>query len=287
MIFPVITLALTQPNIQTASIPKVIRLWDGPAPGSLGNGSEDNPDLTVYLPKGVSSHAAVIVCPGGGYVFRAPHEGGPPAAMLSKLGITAFVLKYRIAPRYHYPVQREDVMRAMRLVRYYAPQWGIDPNKIGIMGFSAGGHLAAMAATCFDSGNPNAADPIDKVSSKPDAAMLLYPVITMHKSFTHMGSRIALLGNHPSRAMVNKMSLEQRVTAETPPSFVVATYDDNVVPIQNSLEYVMACWKHHVPVEFHLYAHGPHGFGLGLGNPVLSRWASACGLWLKGLGFTH
>lgn len=260
----------------------IMPLWSGKAPGAIGDTPADIPTLTVYDPApGTATGAAVVVCPGGGYVYLANHEGAPPAEMLNGVGITAFVLKYRLAPRYHYPIMQEDMMRAMRLVRYNASAWGLNPDKIGVMGFSAGGHMAAMAATCWDKGDAAATDPVDRVSSRPDLAMLLYPVITMKHPYCHQGSRDALLGLHPSHSLVNAMSMETRVTADTPPCFVVCTNDDNVVPAQNSLSFVTACMKNHVPVEFHMYLDGPHGFGLGLGNPVLSRWDSACILWLQ------
>ncbi len=279
-------LALLPAAALAAPVPAVIQLWQGPAPDAKGNTPADIPTLTSVLPaQGTATGAAVIVCPGGGYQYLAKHEGLPPAQFLAGLGITAFVLKYRIAPRYHYEAIHQDVMRAMRLVRYNAAAWGLDPQKIGIMGFSAGGHLAAMAATCWDNGNPVSSDPIDRVSSRPDAAMLIYPVITMRRSFTHMGSRINLIGSHPAPAMVQAMSLETRVNAQTPPCFLVCTADDPVVPAKNSLEFALACWTAHVPVELHMYEHGPHGYGLAEGYRVLSRWPSACALWLQKLAF--
>jgi len=277
-------LALFQ-NTGSVSIPARFPLWDGAAPGALGTASEDIPNLTTYLPRGVSTGAAFVICPGGGYVFLSRDEGELPAKLLSSVGITAFVLQYRLGPKYHNPVMKEDVMRAIRQVRFHAKEWGIDPNKIGIMGFSAGGHLAGTAATLFDSVNPNAPDPIDRVSSRPDAAVLVYPVITMRKSFTHIGSREALLGKNPSAGLVKSMSIEEQVTPQTPPCFVVASFDDHTVPIENSLDFVRACWKNHVPVEFHLYAHGEHGFALGGSDPALSQWPHALKAWLAGLNF--
>ncbi len=267
------------------AIPPTIRLWEGAAPGAQGDQPEDIPTLTTYAPATGANGAACVVCPGGGYGGLADHEGKPPALWLNSLGITAFVLKYRLGPKYHYPYITGDVLRAMRLVRANATAWGLDTNRIGVLGFSAGGHIAASAATLFTPGVPDSTDPVEKVSSRPDAAVLLYPVITMKMPYTHQGSRDNLLGKNAPEDLVNQLSLETRVTAETPPIFIASATDDNAVPIENSLGLIAACRKLNVPVEAHFYAHGPHGFGMGGDNPVLSQWPKECALWLKGLGF--
>src|SRR5665213_1627972 len=246
-----------------ASIPPTLRLWNGAAPGSQGDKPEDIPTLTSYVPKSGATGAAFVVCPGGGYGGLADHEGKPPAEWLNSLGITAFVLKYRLGPKYHYPYITGDVLRAMRVVRANAAAWGLDEHRIGVLGFSAGGHIAASAATLFTAGDPSASDPVERVSSRPDAAVLLYPVITMKTPFTHNGSRENLLGKDPLDDLVNQLSLETRVTTETPPTFIASASDDPVVPIENSLGYIAACRKFKVPIEVHFYAHGPHGFGMG------------------------
>jgi acetyl esterase/lipase len=268
-----------------ATIPATLNLWDGPAPGSQGSGPEDTPMLTSYLPGGGGNGAAFVVCPGGGYGGLADHEGKPVAQWLAKLGVKSFVLRYRLGPKYHYPYITGDVVRAIRVVRAHASEWGIDPNRIGICGFSAGGHIAASAATLFDDGSPAATDPIDQVSSRPDAAILAYPVITMKHPFTHNGSRMNLLGSNPSEDLVNKLSLETQVTRRTPPIFITSAEDDGVVPIENSLGFIEACRRNKVAVEAHIFRHGPHGFGLGGTDPVLSQWPGECERWLEALGF--
>ena len=179
-----------------AADPGTIRLWEGPAPGAIGNGKlpEDIPTLVLYRPgSGMSNGSAMVVCPGGGYGVLAAHEGKPIAEWLNTLGVTAFVLQYRLGPKYHHPVELEDAQRAIRIVRIRVGEWNLDPTRIGIMGFSAGGHLASSVATHFDSGDPNAPDPTDRVSCRPDLVVLGYPVITMTEPYTHVGSRTNLL----------------------------------------------------------------------------------------------
>ena len=265
---------------------KVVRLWTDDAPGALGKEPADIPTLTVYdPPEGKANGAAVVVCPGGGYGGLADHEGKPIAEWLNTLGVTGYVLKYRLGPRYHHPVMLHDVARAIRTVRANAADWHLDPNRIGVIGFSAGGHLASTAATHFDAGDPNAADTVDRVSSRPDVAMLIYPVITMTDPFTHGGSRHNLLGDNPPPDLVELLSNEKQVTAKTPPTFLVHSSDDAVVPCENSLLFALACRRAGVPVELHVFEHGPHGFGLGGNDPMLSTWPAACGRWLEHRGF--
>jgi acetyl esterase/lipase len=256
-------------------------LWPGGAPGAAGHEPSDIPTLTPYLPsKEKAMGAAIIVCPGGGYSHLADHEGGPVAEWLNTLGITAFVLKYRIGPRYHHPAPLQDAARAIRTVRARAAEWGLDPERIGILGFSAGGHLASTAGTHFDSGNANASDPIERASSRPNLMILIYPVITM-RELTHGGSRKNLIGAEPSAAMVALLSNEEQVTKETPPTFLVHTMTDTAVPVENSLMFVAALRKAGVPFELHLYERGPHGFGLGTKDPILSTWPDRCAAWLR------
>jgi len=265
---------------------KTIRLWQGDAPGAKGTDDADIPTLTVYNPPAEKRNgSAVIVCPGGGYGVLAPHEGAPVAEWLNTLGVTGFVLKYRLGPRYHHPIMLQDADRAIRTVRAHAGEWGLDPRRIGILGFSAGGHLASTAATHFDDGDPNASDPIDRVSSRPDVAILIYPVITMTDPYTHAGSRHNLLGDDPPPALIELLSNEKQVTARTPPAFLVHGADDEGVPCENSLLFALAMHKACVPVELHIYEHGPHGFGLGGGDPILSGWPALCAHWLRHRGF--
>jgi pectinesterase len=264
-----------------------IVLWPDGAPGAVGKDAEDIPTLTPFLPlKEKATGAAVIVCPGGGYTHLADHEGAPVAQWLNSIGITAFVLKYRLGPRYHHPAPLLDAARAIRTVRAKAADWKIDPDRIGILGFSAGGHVASTIATHFDAGKADAKDPIDRVSSRPNLAILIYPVITMGDK-THAGSKKNLLGDNPPAGLVTLLSNEEQVTKETPPSFLVHTMTDTAVPVENSVMFVAALRKAGVPVEFHLYERGPHGFGLGRDDPILSTWPARCADWLRVHGFAQ
>ena len=263
-----------------------VHLWDQDAPGAQGSADADIPTLTPFLISGQKTTvAAFIVCPGGAYGHLAPHEGAPVARWLNTVGINAFVLKYRIGPKYHHPVEMEDVQRAIRLVRSRAEEWNLDPNRIGIIGFSAGGHLASTAATHFDDGNSAATDPVDRVSSRPDLAILMYPVITMMDPYVHKGSRLNLLGAKPDADLIAFLSNERHVTPETPPCFIVHTADDRTVPVQNSLMFALALRNNKVPVEMHIFEHGSHGFGLGGKDPVLSTWPALAATWLRAHGF--
>ncbi len=263
-----------------------IALWPGGAPGALGSEPVDVPTLIPYLPpKEKRSGAAVIVCPGGGYTHLADHEGGPVAEWLNSLGVTAFVLKYRLGPSYHHPAPMLDAARAIRLVRARAVEWGLDPQRIGILGFSAGGHVASTAGTHFDTGKTDASDPIERVSSKPNLMILIYPVITMRDKLTHAGSRANLLGASPPPELIGLLSNDEQVTKETPPSFLVHTMTDTAVPVENSLLFALGLRKAGVPFEFHLYERGSHGFGLGTKDPILATWPDRCADWLRLHGF--
>ena len=272
-------------SAQAASLQEPIILWPEGAPGAVGKEPSDIPTLTVYpAPKDKATGASVIVCPGGGYSHLADHEGGPVAEWLSKLGIRAFVLKYRYGPRYHHPAPLLDAARAIRTVRARATEWQLDPNRIGILGFSAGGHLASTIGTHFDSGKAAAADPIDRQSSRPDLMILIYPVITM-REFTHVGSKRMLLGENAPEDLVKLLSNDEQVTRDTPPAFLVHTADDPGVPVENSFRFAAALRKAKVPVEIHVYEHGPHGFGLGGKDRILSTWPQRCAEWLRMHGF--
>jgi len=267
--------------------PKAELLWPQGAPGAVGTEPADKPLITVYRPdSGKTNGCGVVVCPGGGYGGLAlGHEGTDIATFLNKLGVTAFVLQYRHAPRYRHPAPMLDVQRAVRLVRGRAKEWGVDPKRIGVMGFSAGGHLAATAATHFDDGKADAADPIDQVSCRPDFAILCYAVITLKPPYAHMGSRENLLGKEPSPELVSSLCNDEQVTAQTPPTFLFHTGADTGVPPENSVLFYLALRKHKVPAELHIYEKGPHGVGLAAADPVLSSWPDRLTAWLKSRGF--
>lgn len=268
------------------SKPETVRLWEGDAPLAQGKEDRDIPTLTLYRPaEGKATGAAVVVCPGGGYGGLADHENKPIGEWLAAHGITGIVLKYRLGPRYHHPVMLGDAARAIRYVRAHAADWKLDPKRIGVLGFSAGGHLASTIATHFDEGKPDASDPIDRVSSRPDVAVLIYPVITLTAPSTHVGSLRNLLGDTPDPDLLKLLSNETQVSAKTPPTFLVHSVADTVVPPENSLLFVQACRKMGVPVELHLYEHGPHGFGLGGNDPALSVWPDLCLKWMGRRGF--
>ncbi len=194
------------------------------------------------------------------------------------------MLRYRLGPRYHHPAPLQDAARAIRTVRARAAEWKVDPERLGILGFSAGGHLASTIGTHFALGKDDAPDPIERVSSRPNLMILIYPVITM-KQQTHAGSKNNLLGRDPAPDLVALLSNEEHVTKETPPTFLVHTMTDAAVPIENSLMFVMALRKAGVPFEFHLYERGPHGFGLGEKDPILATWPARCADWLRVHGF--
>ncbi len=219
----------------------------------------------------------MVICPGGGYQHLAiGYEGHDVAEYFNTFGVAGFVLKYRLAPDYHHPSPLLDVQRALRIVRERASEWHIDPHRVGVMGFSAGGHLASTAATHFDAGKPDASDPIDHQSCRPDFAILAYPVITMSDKFGHGGSKKNLLGPHPEKGLAESLSNETQVTAQTPPTFLFHTAEDSAVPVENSIEFFLALRKAGVPAEMHIYEKGRHGLGLGTKDPKI---AFALGTW--------
>jgi acetyl esterase/lipase len=263
-----------------------VLLWPDGAPGAVGTTDNDKPALFVYSPHAESANgSAFIICPGGGYgSLVIQQEGFDIATWLDTIGVTGFVLRYRCGGgAYMAPIPMLDIQRAIRLVRAQSAKWKIDPNRIGVMGFSAGGHLASTAATHFDSGNPAAPDSIDRFSCRPDLAVMLYPVITMTYPNTHQGTRQNLIGSNPSDSMVNFYSSEKQVTNSTPPSFLAHALDDNMVPYANSQMFYAACKSKGVPVELHLYPHGGHGFFPY--TQTISMWAADGIKWMTGQGF--
>jgi len=266
--------------------PRTELLWPSCAPGAQGVEDADKPSITIHLPRPETAvGSAVVVCPGGGYRNLAmDHEGTQVAQWLNSLGVAAFVLKYRLGPRYHHPVELGDAQRAIRTVRVRASEFGVAPDRIGIMGFSAGGHLASTAATHFDRGDSAAADPIDRAVSRPDFAILGYPVISFTTEYTHKGSLLHLLGNNPDPKLVELLSNEKQVTAETPPTFLFHTNEDSGVPPENSVLFYLALRKHKVPAEMHIYEKGRHGVGLAPTDAALSSWPARLADWLRGRG---
>jgi acetyl esterase/lipase len=265
--------------------PKVELLWPKGAPGAVGNEDADKPSLAIYQPSSDKANGtAVVVCPGGGYRGLAQdHEGKQPAEWLNSLGVTAFVLTYRISPRYHHPAPLQDAQRALRTVRARAKEWNVNPERIGIWGFSAGGHLASTAGTHFDDGDSKSDDSIEKVSCRPDFLILCYPVINFtDPAVMHRGSRDNLIGKEPDEKLIDELSNEKHVTANTPPTFLFHTNaDDGVVP-ENSVLFYLALRKAKVPAELHIYEKGKHGVGLAPGDEVLSTWKDRLAAWLKG-----
>jgi acetyl esterase/lipase len=259
-------------------------LWEGKVPGALGEADEDKPTLTLY--RSSESHrpgTAVIVMPGGSYGWLATnHEGRQVANWLNAMGVTVFVLKYRLGPRYHHPVELGDAQRAIRLVRARAKEFSVDPNKIGVLGFSAGGHLASTTITHFDIGNLQATDPVDRVSSRPDFAVLAYPVISLTAEYAHRGSRENLLGANAPAELVKSLSSELQVTAQTPPTFLFSSSTDTVVPPENSVAFYLALRKAGVPAELHIFEKADHGVGLGLNEPGIGQWGTLLVQWLRG-----
>ena len=263
----------------------VFPLWPGAAPGALGQSSNDIPTLTVYSPApGKASGAAMVICPGGGYGHLAKHEGESYAIWLNESGITCFVLKYRLGSAgYRHPAMLNDAARAVRTVRSRAAEWSVDPRRVGIMGSSAGGHLASTLLTHFDAGSSNAVDVIERESSRPDLGILCYAVISLGE-FRHAGSRDNLLGKTPSPELVEQLSNELQVTTNTPPCFIWSTEEDKAVKVENSMMFAAALRRNNVPFDLHIYEKGGHGMGLGSrdGNPDKRHpWTGDCLYWLK------
>ncbi len=266
--------------------PEPVLLWPDGAPGAVGNEDVDRPTLTPYLPEQErSTGTAVVVCPGGGYGHLAmDHEGVQVARWLNSIGVAAFVLKYRLGPRYHYPAPLDDAQRALRHIRFHADKYRIERRRVGIWGFSAGGHLASTAATHFDRGNPSATTVIERMSARPDFAILAYPVITLIGEHAQKGSRRNLLGEQPDPKLVELLSNQTQVTAETPPTFLFHTNTDRSVPPENSIMFYMALRQAGVPAEMHIYQRGRHGVGLAPTDLVLSSWPRRLADWLQAGG---
>jgi acetyl esterase/lipase len=267
---------------------RVERLWPAAAPGALGATDADVPEISAFLPAGWhSTGAGMVICPGGAYrLLMSSYEGDDIARWLNSFGVAGFVLKYRIAPRYRYPAPFLDAARAVRFVRYHAARYGLHPDRIGIIGFSAGGHLASTVITHFDAGNLAASDPVDRVSSRPDFAILGYPVITLEPPWTHEESVRDLLGPNPDPALVQELSNDRQVTPRTPAAFLFHTSQDAAVPAENSVLFYSALRRNGVETELHIFKYGPHGAGLANGHggailvPSLRPWSALAERWL-------
>lgn len=261
---------------------QVLRIW----PDDVGTSEKDTPTLTMYAPdSGKATGAAIVICPGGSYRGLAKHEGEDYALFLRSYGITCFVLKYRLGPEHSYKEIVPDGLRAIRFVRSHAKQWGINKRSLGIIGSSAGGHLASTVATHFDKGDSAAGDPVERVSSRPDFAILCYPVISMGP-ISHEISRENFLGKNPSAELVRRFSNELQVTPETPPCFVWHTVEDKVVSVENSLEFARALQQHGVPYDLHLYERGRHGLGVADKFPFSNAhaWTKDLIFWMRTRG---
>ncbi len=280
----VVALAITGGAL--AQDPTSVLLWPNGAPAAQGSDDIDKPTLTIFLPvKNQANGTGIVICPGGSYrALAANHEGRQVANWLNSLGIAAFVLKYRLGPKYHHPVELGDAQRAIRMVRANAAEYGVSPGRVGIMGFSAGGHLTSSAGTHFDAGNPTDADPIQRSSSRPDFLVLGYPVISLTTQYTHKGSLQNLLGDNPDPKLAESLSSELQVTAQTPPTFLFHTTEDKTVPVENSVLFYLALRKAGVPAEMHIFEKGPHGVGLDLRDPVLGKWPELLANWFRERG---
>lgn len=281
-------LVLSFINLLVSAEPQVLPLWpDGPPLGE--NAKADDPEMTVYLPDHPNG-AAVVIYPGGGYWGLAmDHEGHQVAQWLNSFGVAGIIVSYRRGPGAEHPVPLMDAQHAIRTVRYKADDWNIDPNRVGVLGFSAGGHLASTTGLFFDSGDANAADSVKKQSCRPDFMVLVYPVISMTQDYMHKGSRNNLIGENPESELAQKMSGELQVRAETPPTFLVLSDEDTGVPAENSIYFYLALRKAGVPAEMHIFEKGRHGFGLGQLDHILSSWMGLCERWMyqRGILSSH
>jgi acetyl esterase/lipase len=279
-----------QPDyLRAVDTPKTELLWPDGVPGALGGEDLDKPAITFYQPaKPQATGTVVVICPGGGYgALAMDHEGHQVARWFTSRGVAAAILKYRLGPRYHHPAPLQDVLRAIRLVRSRAAELGLKPDRVGVMGFSAGGHLASSAATLFDLVEAKAADGLEAFSSRPDFAILGYPVIVLGADVTHKGSQRNLLGDSPSAELIAGLSTDRQVKAKTPPTFLFHTSDDTGVPPQNSVAFYLALKNAGVPAELHIYEKGRHGVGLAPEDRELSTWPDRLLGWMRGRGLLN
>lgn len=301
LLLPVVLLltsvSITFAQATAPSAPQVIPIWPEGVPGAIANAKPEIeeeggrisnvqvPTLTAYpAAAGLANGTAVVVCPGGGYVRLAfEHEGDAVAKWLNSLGVSAFVLKYRLK-EYGHPAPLRDVLRAIRLVRSQAATWKIEPSRIGVIGFSAGGHLASSAATLFDAPEGRTGAALDGVSARPDFAILVYPVISLKPPYYHSGSKVNLVGERAPADLVDHLCTDVQVTKDTSPTFLVHGGTDATVPVENSVLFYSALRRAGVPAEMHLYQEGPHGIGLRPGYGPMSEWPARCAEWMKQRG---
>lgn len=274
-------------TVAEAALPEAVPLWADGAPHAVGSEESDTPSIRVYLPEdGKATGCGVVICPGGGYgILATDHEGHQVAKWLVRQGVAGFVMRYRHSPKYKHPVPMEDAQRAMRFVRHNAKKYGVDPVRVGMLGFSAGGHLTSTVATHYDRGKPDAPDPIDRQSCRPDFAVLCYAVVNFVEDWAHKGSARNLLGPDPDPELVNSLCNDTQVTKDTPPTFIFHTAEDPAVPIQNAIAFFSALKKAGVPAEMHIYQDGPHGVGLSPADPAVFGWKDRLHAWLKSSGF--
>jgi acetyl esterase/lipase len=284
---PAAPLPSTVSAVSQGGAGKTMLLWPMRAPGALGDEDVDKPTLTVFLPVAPNAtKTGVVVAPGGSYTHLAMEkEGFAVARWLNERGVAAFVLQYRLGPKYHHPVELEDAQRAIRMVRAHTGEYGVATDHVGMWGFSAGGHLTATTGTRFDASKADASDVIEQQGSRPDFLVLAYPVITFKEPDLHRGSLKYLLGDSPDPSLVDSLSAETQVTKDTPPTFLFATTDDKTVPVVNSVMFYSALVKAGVPVEMHLFQHGAHGAGLAPANPQLSGWPDLLAKWMRERGY--
>jgi acetyl esterase/lipase len=279
----------TLPSTTPASRPAAgaaIRLWPDRAPRSTGDKPADIPEMYAYLADtSIANGCAVVICPGGGYMgLSMKNEGTDEAKWFNDHGVSAFILKYRVYP-YGQPCPLLDGQRAIRTVRFNSKAWGIDWRRIGIMGFSAGGHVASSVGTHFDPYIPGSADPINGQSCRPDFMILVYPLITMKEKITHAGSRHVLLGDHPPQKLIDLYSNELQVRDDTPPTFIVASVTDKIVPVKNSQLFADALKVRKIPYQYLELPTGDHGFGMAFNDPKVSIWTDRCLAWMNKQGY--
>lgn len=274
------------PALEPAQVPPATYLWPDGAPGAVGEEEADKPCIFIYpASEETRTGAAIVVCPGGGYAGHAmDYEGHHIAKFYQSHGVTAALLRYRLGERYRHPAPLQDVSRAIRTLRSRADELQVDKNRVGVIGFSAGGHLASTVSTHYDTGDAKADDKIERESSRPSFSILCYPVISFVAPYSHRGSANRLLGPDATEEQLKDLSNDLQVTPDTPPAFLFHTAGDTVVPPQNSIAYAMACAENGVPVELHLFRHGPHGVGMAMKDPAASHWPELSIIWLRQMG---